>query len=221
MYSGQLPPDSSVRQRADVLPVQQRENATLNAQLLDVKVKNHPDGIHVVLELSVRFTVRNNLKRTLFVIPEALKIVGIRLAETSDTRSEPYLLERVRLPSFEQPELLRITDHRSTEVKPVLPGGQWELKTDFQLNLNRHEKQSSPPTVIRRHADSVEVAYEVREAGLEGLRKLDAVWCQFEIRFWPHNMEEEGNHLQNRWAKHGSLLRRSLTSSPVRLNLKK
>jgi hypothetical protein len=201
LYGAPLPSDSGARQRADASLVLKREDATLNAQLLDVKVENHPDANHAVLNLSVRFTLRNNLKRTLFVVPEAMKIVGTRFAESADTRSGPYLLDRLRLPSFKQLELLRIKDHRSSHVKALPPETDWEWQTDIPMVLSRLDSKSSYPP----------------EVGLESLQELDAVWCQFEIRFWPHNMEEEAEQLETAWRDHGSLLSSSITSPPTLL----
>lgn len=199
------PPEKSP-QTSDALSRLEQEKVTVRAQLLDVKVKNHPDKVFAVANLRVRFTVLNNLERTLLVIPEAVRVTGIRLADSSDhAHSGPYLLDRPGVPSFKEPGLLSITDHSSPRVKAVLSGDQWEWERDFPLTLSRRSSKSSYPP----------------EIGLEDLQKLGGFWCQFEIMFWPHNtMEEEGEHLQKEWKDHGLLLRESIASSPIRLSLK-
>jgi hypothetical protein len=200
---GQPPVHEGSRRGAMSTPLE-GERVSCEARILDAADAKEVDASHVRLDLRVRFTLKNEAGSTALVIPEAVKVVGVKVAKSEeDARAGRYLIDRRAYPSFKQPGLLAITDPRSKAVRAIPPGEEWEWDAEVSLTLSRQDSTSSFP----------------REAGLETLKQTGAAWWRFELMLWPHTMEEEGARLSESWKDSGSLLRETVTSTPLKLDL--
>ncbi|MEW6126590.1 MAG: hypothetical protein AB1757_06080 [Acidobacteriota bacterium] len=186
-------------------PIERRalgeKGLVLTAVVLRVRLNQDDDKIHSRLRLKVRFKLENTQDHAVLIVPGAVKVVGIRLAQSiADFEAEKLLYHQEHYPSFKQKDLMgKLPDSPSSRVKVLSSQSSWEWTTDYQIVLK----------------DDNEKDWMVPHQELNAVAKKKEVWGGFIVMFWPSTMTEEGVKVSSRWKNYGELVVESLTSKPA------
>jgi len=168
------------------------ETEPLKAQIIEIKIDEEKDERYFWLNIPIEFTYSNLSSRNVFIIPKAVKILGIKIAKTKkEARNRQFIFDREGYPSFKNGELLNIKNPNEPDVITLTPNNMWKWTENLEIAFNRS-----------REKDTVE--YLLKSIANE---KQNQLYFQLDVSFFPMNtMREEGNGLKSNWKNSGNLI---------------
>jgi|GEM_PF-6401621 len=177
----------------------------INAEVKNQSIQKKDGEKSYSFCLPIKLSLMNSTDETILIIKKAVKIVGVRFADSkSNLEKGIYLYERYSYPSFKQKNITELEKTDSNETKVLLPQNSFEINFNEWFYLVEKESDNSLGN----------------ELSLEKLQKTGSLWIEFEVAFFPMNtMSEEGNKLKASWESRGNLLLDTLTTTSVEVSV--
>jgi len=172
------------------------ETEPLKARIIEIKIDEEKDERYFWLNIPIEFTYSNLSSRNVFIIPKAVKILGIKIAKTKEeARNRQFIFDREGYPSFKNRELLNIKNPIEPDVIVLPPNNVWKWTENLEIAFNKNSDK-----------DTVEyVSKSITE-------KQNQLYFQVDVSFFPMNtMREEGNGLKSNWKNSGNLITDTVT----------
>lgn len=177
------------------------ERQPLTARVIEIKIEEEKDEQYLRLNVPIEFTYSNLSSENIFIIPKAVRILGIKIAKTKgEALNRQFIFDREGYSSFKNRELLSIKNPNEPDVITLTPNNVWKWTENLEIGFNKS-----------REKDTVE--YLLKSITCE---KHNLLYFQVEVSFFPMNtMREEGNVLKSNWKNSGNLLLGAITIEPI------
>lgn len=177
------------------------ECVLINAEVKNQSIQKRDEENFYSFSLPIKLSLMNSTDETVLIIKKAVKIVGVRFADSkSNLEKGVYLHERYSYPSFKQKNILELTETSLNEIEVLSP------KNSFEMNFNERFY------LVEKKSDNS----LGNEISLEELQKIDSLWIECEVALFPMNtMSDDGNKLKASWKNKGNLLLETLTTKPI------